>query len=93
MKLPEPQLKVYLAAGVRKAQAEMRLGTILLEYEHYKKLAMEDWGRQKAEMEAAVKAGLIELQLEPSDRHFHVMSDGAIKELINGAYVDIKEGQ
>lgn len=94
MKLPEQQLAVYLGAGQRADQAAHRLGTARLEFLHYERLAIDDWKRQQGERDAAVQAGLEALGLPWTDpqRHFHVLADGSVKELVAGQYIEPREG-
>lgn len=90
MKLPDAQLKLYLEAGERAAQAERRLGTIRLEAMRFERLAVEDWERQQKERNDAVVAGLCVLGLDPESRehHYHVGAEGTVCELVAGKYVE-----
>lgn len=93
MKLPNQQLKVYLGASMRAAETELHLGTLRLEYLQHEQRLLAKFNVCKEERDAAVKSGLqaLGLPFEGPGRHFHVMQDGTVKELVGGAYVDIEE--
>lgn len=91
MKLPEHSMEAFQHWCAQEHEAMLHLGVAATEFELHQRRLIAKAQAAHEKQDVAVRAGLVELGLNPdsADHHYHVTAEGEVQELKAGVYVDL----